>query len=63
MKSESEGSSVKSDYVTQCSEARTLVCVAIPFSRGSSQPRDWTQIFCIANGFFTSWATSEAEMY
>ena len=30
--------------------------VAFPFSRGSSQPRDWTQVFCIAGGFFTSWA-------
>ena len=25
--------------------------------RGSSQPRDWTQISNIAGGFFTSWAT------
>ena len=25
-----------------------------PFSRGSSQPRDWTQVSCIAGGFFTS---------
>ena len=23
-------------------------------SRGSSQPRDWTQVSCIAGGFFTS---------
>ena len=27
--------------------------VAIPFSRGSSQPRDRTQVSCIAGGFFT----------
>ena len=27
---------------------------AIPFSRGSSQPRDQTQVSCIAGGFFTS---------
>ena len=33
--------------------------VAFPFSRGSSQPRDWTQVSCIAGGFFTSWATRE----
>ena len=26
-------------------------------SRGSSQPRDLTQVSCIAGGFFTSWAT------
>ena len=32
----------------------------LPFSRGSSQPRDWIQISCIAGGFFTNWATREA---
>ena len=26
----------------------------------SSQPRDWTQVSCIVDGFFTSWATREA---
>ena len=39
---------------------RILEWVAIPFSRGSSQPRDQTQVSCIASGFFTSWATMEA---
>ena len=34
--------------------------LAIPFSRGSSQPRDWTQVSCIAGRFFTIWATREA---
>ena len=34
--------------------------VAVPFSRGSSQPRNWTQVSCIADRFFTSWATREA---
>ena len=29
-------------------QARTLEWVAIPFSRGSSQPRDQTQVSCIA---------------
>ena len=33
---------------------------AIPFCRGSSQPRDLTQVSHIAGGFFTSWATREA---
>ena len=28
-----------------------------PFSRGSSQTRDQTQVSCIADRFFTSWAT------
>ena len=39
---------------------RILEWVAFPFSRGSSQPRDRTQVSCIAGGFFTSWATREA---
>ena len=42
-------------------QARTLEWVAFPFSRGSSQPRDWTQVSHIADGFFTSWATREAQ--
>ena len=36
---------------------RLLEWVAFSFSRGSSQPRDWTQVSCIAGRFFTSWAT------
>ena len=32
----------------------------MPPSRGSSQPRDWTQVSCIAGRFFTIWATREA---
>ena len=44
-------------------QARILEWVAFPFSRGSSQPRDWTQISHIAGGFFTSWATREAQEY
>ena len=42
-------------------QARTLRWVAFPFSRGSSQPRDWTQVSHITNRFFTSWATREAR--
>ena len=34
--------------------------VAFPFSRGSSQPRDGTQVSHIADRFFTSSATREA---
>ena len=33
-------------------QARTLQGGAIPFSRGSSPPRDWTHISCIAGRFF-----------
>ena len=32
------------------------------FSRGSSWPRDWTQVSCIAGRFFSIWATREAPM-
>ena len=42
-------------------QPRILEWVAVSFSRGSSQPRDWTQVSCIAGGFFTSWATREAQ--
>ena len=35
-------------------QARKLAWVAFPFSRGSSQPRDQTQVSHIAGGFFTS---------
>ena len=35
--------------------ARILEWVAIPFSRGSSQLRDWTQVSHIAGRFFTGW--------
>ena len=41
-------------------QTRILEWVAFPFSRGSSQPRDWTQVSHIAGGFFTSWATRDA---
>ena len=44
-------------------QARILAWVAFPFSRGSSQPRDWTQVSCIVNWFFTSWDTREAQEY
>ena len=42
-------------------QARILEWVAFPFSRGSTQLRDWTQVSCIAGRFFTSWATREAQ--
>ena len=42
-------------------QARILEWVAISFSRGSSQPRDWTQVSSIAGRFFTIWATREAQ--
>ena len=36
------------------SQAKILEWVAISFSRGSSQPRDWTHGSCIAAGFFST---------
>ena len=42
-------------------QARILERVAIPFSRGSTQPRDQTWVSRIAGGFFSSWATKEAQ--
>ena len=41
-------------------QARTLEWVAMPFSRGSSRPRDRTRVSRIAGGFFTLWAAWEA---
>ena len=38
-------------------QAGILEWVAIPFSRGSSWPRDWTQVSWIVGRFFTVWAT------
>ena len=42
-------------------QAKILEWVAVPFSKGSSQPRDQTQVSRIAGRFFTSWDTKEAQ--
>ena len=42
--------------VHEIPQARILELVAIPFSKGSFQPRDWTWIPCFAGKFFTFWA-------
>ena len=42
-------------------QARILKWVAIPFYRGSSQPRDRTQFSHIVGGFFISWATRDKD--
>ena len=44
-------------------EARILESVTISFSRGSSWPRDQTQVSWIAGGSFTVWATGEYAEY
>ena len=40
---------------------RILEWVAYPSSSGSSWPRNWTRVPCIAGGFFTNWAIREAQ--
>ena len=42
-------------------QVRILEWVTIPFSRGSSQPRDQIQVSYIAGGFFIIWATREVQ--
>ena len=46
--------------VHRISQARILQWVAFPVSRGSSPPRDRTQVSCLADRSFTVWATREA---
>ena len=36
------------------SQARILEWAAVSLSRGSSWPRDWTRVSCLANRFFTT---------
>ena len=68
-KFESESRSVVSDSLWPhglCNpwilQARILEWVAVPFSRGSSQPRNQTRVSCIADRFFTNWAIREAPI-
>ena len=44
-------------------QARIREWVDFLFSKGSSQPRDQIQVSRIEGGFFTSWATREAQEY
>ena len=41
-------------------QARILDWIAIPFSRGSSWPRDRTWVSCTAGRFFTIWASGKS---
>ena len=60
---------VAQSYLTLCNpmdypvhgilQARILEWIAFPFSSGSFQHSDWTQVSLIAGGFFTSWATRD----
>ena len=53
--------SLPGSSIHEISQARILEWVAIPFSRGSSRPRNWTHISYIAGRYFTVWATREAQ--
>ena len=44
-------------------QARIPEWIAVLSSRGSSQPRDQTQVSLIAGRFFTIWATRETQEY
>ena len=44
-------------------QAIVLEWIALSFSRGSSQPRDWTQVSHIVDRRFTIWATREVLRY
>ena len=41
---------------------RILECVAFPFSRASSWPRNRTGVSCIAGRFFTNWAIQSTDL-
>ena len=43
-------------------QARILECVAISFSRESSQPRDQTCVSCVGRQILYCWATGEAHI-
>ena len=66
LKCESESCSVVSDslrphglYSPWSSLGQNTGRGSLPFSRGSSQPKDWTQVSRITGRFFTSWATRD----
>ena len=44
-------------------QERVLEWAAIPFSRGSSHTRGWTQVSCMPGRFFTVWTTREEMEY
>ena len=50
------------DSVHGILQARILEWVAVPSSRESFRPRDWTWVSSIAGKFFTIWATREAVL-
>ena len=55
-----DGHSLPGSSVHEILQVKILGWVAIPFSRGSSWPKDRTHVFHIAGRFFTVWAIREA---
>ena len=55
-------SEVAQSCLTLCDQARVLEWVAISFSRGSSLPRDRTQVSRIAGRRFITWATRDLSV-
>ena len=53
-------SSPPGSSVRRMLRARILEWVAIPFSKGSSRPKDQNQVSYTAGGFFAVWDTREA---
>ena len=57
------GCSLPSPSVHGILQARILAWVAIPFSRGSSRPRDRTQVSLISGRFFIISATRKVHIH
>ena len=52
--------SLPGSSVQEILQARILEWVAVSFSRGSSQPRDWTRVSSIGRWLLYHWATRES---
>ena len=52
------GSFVHGDFL-----GKILECVAMPSSRESSQPKNWTRVSCVAGAFFTSWVPGKPKFF
>ena len=50
-------------HLSRQGSPRILEWVAYPFSSGSSWPRNWTGVSCLAGRFFTSWATDAKSAF
>ena len=56
------GHSPPGSFIHRILQARILEWVAFPFSRVSSQPRNWTRVSCIAGRSFTVWASGSLPL-